>query len=555
MLRCRWSVCILGFIVCLIALSNKTLTAIATTPTLFGLAATSSSVAYFSDEFDQPYLSQQWFWINEDPSNWTLAARPGYLRINTQYGTLDDNPPINILLTTTPADEYEVLTRVEINPTQNYHEAALLLYNDENNYIKLSRLYHSSFGGDIYLFLQEINGIHSIGFITQTTQQISEMRIRILDNSAIGAYRDTLGEWVELGRIQLDEGIRYTYTGITAHNGVENDAVPSIYADFDFFQLNRVCAIPFFSQVDDNWRMHPLLGSCSEWCVDPQAGFVTIGRCGCTLTSAAMVFNTYGAYTNPAQLSDCMGTSACPYAWLAGASCSQNKARWISRPNFDWNVLDQQVNQYHRPVILGMHRKGSPDDTHWVVVLSGKGNDPENYRIHDPAFKCGANITLSTRFQDYDFDYLGIYASQVPCSSLLTLTPPCVSRGTNPQPVITSTMNLNTPLYDPSMASPSVISGTVWLYTMTEITMTVEIMATSSVGTIEEMLIWSDSMSNTTWQPFTPFVWLPVSEFVYAQFKDNLGNVTGVYSDTIYPSGPPTGPVPLQVFLPLVIRH
>jgi len=346
-------------------------------------------------------------------------------------------------------------------------------------------------------------------------------------------------------------GLKFSPDGETLY--VTDDVGRSIYA-IQSSDVNT-CEIPFFSQVDENWQTHPLRGSCSGWCIDPQVGFVTIGRCGCTLTSAAMVFNTYGAYTNPALLSDCMGTSACPYAWLAGASCSQNKARWLSRPDFDWNVLDQQLNQYHRPVILGMHRKGNPDDTHWVVVFSGKGNDPENYRIHDPAFKCGANISLSARSQDYEFDYLGIYASQVPCSTLLTLTPPCVSRGANPQPIVTTTMNLNTPLHNISAASPSIISGTVWLYTTTELTMTVEITATSSVGTIEEMLIWSDSMSNTTWQPFTPFVWLPVSEFVYAQFKDNLGNITGIYSDTLYPSGPPTGPVPLQVFLPLVIRQ
>lgn len=350
-------------------------------------------------------------------------------------------------------------------------------------------------------------------------------------------------------------GLKFSPNGKTLY--VTDDAGRSIYS------IRPACEIPFFSQVDDNWRDHPLRGTCSGWCIDPQTGYVTIGKCGCTLTSAAMVFNTYGASTNPPQLSDCMNTSACPYAWDIGANCSQGTTRWVSRLDFkgnNWNTLntlDQQINQYHRPVILGMHRKGNPDDTHWVVVLSGQGDNPENYRVHDPGIKCGANVSLSIpRFQDYDFDYLGIYEGQVPCSSLLTLTPPCISRGANPQPVVTSTMSLNIPLYSPIMASPSVISGTVWLYTMTELTMTVEITATSSTGTITEMLIWSDSMPNTTWQPFTPFVWLPVSEFVYAQFRDNLGNVTGVYSDTIYPQpGPPTASVPLRVFLPLVIRH
>jgi len=320
------------------------------------------------------------------------------------------------------------------------------------------------------------------------------------------------------------------------------------------------CTIPFFSQVDDNWKNHPLRttpNGCSAYCS-------TIGHCGCTLTSAAMVFNTYGASTNPPQLSDCMNTSACPYAWATGATCSQGKAKWVSRPGFSWATLDQQLNQNHRPILLGMCKKGTcqydndndPEtysQTHWVVVLNGQGSDPANYRIHDPAFKCGANIPLSTRSGDWEFSWIGIYEGNIPCSSLIALTPPCVSRGANPQPVqFNSDQSANDAMPSPTISSSSVVSGTVWIYTRTELTMTVEITAASSIGNITDMLIWSDTMSNTTWQSFTPFVWLPVSDMVYASFRDNLGNVTDVYSDTINPLGPPNAP--LQVFLPLIRR-
>ena len=84
--------------------------------------------------------------------------------------------------------------------------------------------------------------------------------------------------------------------------------------------------------------------------------------------------------------------------------------------------------------------------------------------------------------------------------------------------------------------------------------MTVEMTASSSVGSMAEMLISSDAVSNTGWQAFTPSVWLPVSDFVYAQFKDSLGNVTGVYSDTVNPCGPPTEPLLYQASLPLAVR-
>ncbi len=80
--------------------------------------------------------------------------------------------------------------------------------------------------------------------------------------------------------------------------------------------------------------------------------------------------------------------------------------------------------------------------------------------------------------------------------------------------------------------------------------MTLEMTATSSVGNVTDMVIWSDTMPNTNWQPFAPFVWLPVSESVFARVRDNLGNITDVFSNTINPAGPPSaGP---QVFLPSI---
>lgn len=328
------------------------------------------------------------------------------------------------------------------------------------------------------------------------------------------------------------------------------------------------CVVPFFSQRDDNWQDHPLRGSCTGWCIDPELGFVTIGRCGCNLTSAAMALNTYGANTDPPDLSDCMDTSACFFRWDPSIPCSNgavNGYRRLREFNWDsWDRLSQELNHNHRPVIVELCRKGTchlDDDhrqTHWVVVVSGQGTDPEYYLMHDPWYKCGANIPLATRSEDWEFDGMAIYEGAVPCSSLTALTPPCVARGANPEPVQQTSETVNKEASSLSnddtqeIAPASIVCGTVWLYTRTELTMTVEVTATSSVGDVSEMLVWSDSMSNTTWQPFTPFVWLPVSERVYVRFRDNLDNVTDVYSDTVNPKGPPNAP--LEVFLPIIIR-
>lgn len=129
---------------------------------------------------------------------------------------------------------------------------------------------------------------------------------------------------------------------------------------------------------------------------------------------------------------------------------------------------------------------------------------------------------------------MGIYDGQIPCNALSVEVPACVARGSNPVPVQLASLPSCSQAPDDSHITgssfTSVISGTVWIYTMTDITMTVEITAHSSISNVTQMLIWSDSISNATWQPFTPFVWLPLSDFVYAQFQDGLGNTTDVYS-------------------------
>lgn len=327
--------------------------------------------------------------------------------------------------------------------------------------------------------------------------------------------------------------------------------------------VSQACTVPFFSQRDDEWINHPLRtqnNTCSEYCS-------TLGHCGCTLTSSAMIFKNYGANTNPPALSDCMGTSACPYDWNKGAqACSEDRTKWNyqnrvawndSSPSESWERLESEINENHRPVILGMHLEENPENTHWVVVHTGQGSDPEYYLIHDPWYKCGANIPLATRSDDWDFDWLIIYEGKNPCSSLDVVNPPCVAQGANPQPIQTSSFATGSllesisPEYD--LTPNSIISGTIVLFTRTSITMTAEITASSSVGTITEMLIWSDTLSNTNWQSYTSYVWLPVSNFVYVQFRDNLGNLSETYSDTINPIGPPTAP--FEIFLPLTVKY
>jgi hypothetical protein len=313
-------------------------------------------------------------------------------------------------------------------------------------------------------------------------------------------------------------------------------------------------AVPYFSQRDSRWINHLLRtnGVCSVYCN-------TIGKCGCTLTSAAMVFKYYGADLNPATLSDCMWTQACPFYWGTGASCSGGSAQWVAKYNFSWSRLEHELNDNERPVILGMHKYiGDVLHTHWVVVLSGSGDNPANYTIHDPWPINGANMKLNA-YNSWYLDWLAIYAGQPACGNLTTVAtdlsvfhPQPVIAATNPETVTPDTA-LSIAEAQSLTASP-IITGSVWLYRMTDVTMTLQLVADSEAGLIAEMLIWTDAMTQTTWQPFSTFTSLPVSSEIYARFRDASDHISETRSDTLYPVASPTT-APFEVFLSVVLKR
>jgi hypothetical protein len=362
--------------------------------------------------------------------------------------------------------------------------------------------------------------------------------VTISDWTGLSTTTDSNGNYTLSG---LAEG---TYTIVPGKSGYtfspasRDVTVPPRKTGQDFLGAvqQQTTAVPFFSQRDPRWINYPLRtnGACSADCN-------TIGACGCTLTSATMVFAYYGSNLTPPSLSDCMGNSACPFAWGAGASCTNGLATYLGQSAFSWSRLDQELNQNHRPVILGTHKASNPQNTHWVVVVEGHGSNASDYYINDPWFpppQGGAHIKLSTMaIRNAVFDWLSVYSGQ-------------------PNPISSSSAIVRPSPNRPNILSPSqvlTVTGAATIYTMTDVTMTVQLLAQSSAGNITDMMVWTDTTPSNTWQPFASLIFLPVSDNVYARFRDEFGNVSDPSSDTTYPVKSPVSP-PAQIFLPLITR-
>jgi len=299
------------------------------------------------------------------------------------------------------------------------------------------------------------------------------------------------------------------------------------------------CPVPHYWQQDPRWAANKL-GACTGPCG-------TIGGCGCALTSLAMTFKYYGANRDPGSLAACLGKSACPLVW--SPACSEGKVTYNGWRAFNWSQLAAELQQ-GRPVILQLNRSGG---MHFVVAVSGSGTGAQNYLVNDPALKQGARVTLSAVLvrRNYTPNSMRLFSG----------TPGCQASGAGDEsgvpivPELASTdprADLGQVVETIAPSSVQPVTGTVVMYRNTETDMTLELAAQSSAGTVTEMLIWTDSITNTTWQPFAQYVRLPLSEQFFVQFKDDAGNISAVISGTSDPVASPSQWYP--VFMPIISR-
>jgi arabinan endo-1,5-alpha-L-arabinosidase len=98
-----------------------------------------------SDEFNEAALSPQWSWIRP-PAQGTYGLEDGTFRFDTQNADLfEDSNNASVLTEPAPSGDYVVETRIHMNvPPEgccfNYTQGGLVLYGDDNNFIKLAQV-------------------------------------------------------------------------------------------------------------------------------------------------------------------------------------------------------------------------------------------------------------------------------------------------------------------------------------------------------------------------------------------------------------------------------
>jgi glucosylceramidase len=197
---------------------------------------TPSPVGNISDSFTSSTLGSQWSWVNVDNTHWSLTAASGFMRITTQYGDMwnTNTSGKNILLQNATGD-WSIVTKVtfSVKPSQNYQQAGLIVYMNNDNYVKMSRVYNN---GNMFQFGKEVAGVYSEVNVTDgISGTTAYLKITKSGNNYSGYYSSDGVTYTQAGTTQ-SVTLSSIKAGLVAGNGLAT--ATEINADFDYFNFN-----------------------------------------------------------------------------------------------------------------------------------------------------------------------------------------------------------------------------------------------------------------------------------------------------------------------------
>lgn len=186
----------------------------------------------FSDEFSSLSLSSGWKWL--DPladSDYILMTNPGNLRIQTPDRDHDLNPSYN---TNAPrmmqsiTGNFDVTTKVTVNPIQVYQSAGLLIWFDSSNFVFIGRATNNAISMRYMRDLKEYQP-PGIPNISNTTVYL---RITRSLNTFSTYYSLNGSDWILTGSIDYPAAPSTPSVGLFVLNNWQDNLLS---ADFDYF--------------------------------------------------------------------------------------------------------------------------------------------------------------------------------------------------------------------------------------------------------------------------------------------------------------------------------
>jgi beta-xylosidase len=190
----------------------------------------------FRDDFNN-VLAQNWKWVRENKQRWSLSANSGFLRLTLNPGNCNGLPR-NFPIQPLPAGNYKISTYLEFTPISNFQFAGLIIYQDDNNNIKLGRAFcnASNCAGNGVYFDNVITGVFKGTNYTTSTTNPSRLYLRLQreGNNYTGFFSEDGQNWIKIG--QHTSEIKPVGVGLYAGQSCEG----SVPADFDYFVITQL---------------------------------------------------------------------------------------------------------------------------------------------------------------------------------------------------------------------------------------------------------------------------------------------------------------------------
>jgi len=197
----------------------------------------------FRDDFEG-VLQPGWTWINEDPARWSfvdggwleiVGAHPGFY----QQG---DFGIVNFLTRPVPAGEFEITAHIQSNPNENFQQATIFIFENQDNYIALNTGYCQPCPTSGYGFYMETiidNNPFGDFYAIPRAPEDTDVYLQLINQggSLTGYYATTPGDWQRVGAFGNYFDFKSVGLGTTNSNteGVQNDIV----SRFDYFEISQ----------------------------------------------------------------------------------------------------------------------------------------------------------------------------------------------------------------------------------------------------------------------------------------------------------------------------
>ncbi len=212
-------------------------------------------VAFLFDDFNEA-LDLSWTILKEDESHWSLTKRTGTLTITTQSGSFEysNTDYHNVFLLKFPVSQlmdFQITTCISnFNLRQQWNQAGLLLWYDEENYLKYVYEYGNDTpkgAGVLFTVGTQINGGSEFNwYLADQTPQTTWMRI-IKHGEVYEFYSSTDGEtFIPLKIYRGSRNSTYPCLptpliniGIFTSNYITSTA-PEVDASFEYFEFKTL---------------------------------------------------------------------------------------------------------------------------------------------------------------------------------------------------------------------------------------------------------------------------------------------------------------------------